>query len=375
MRCSACGMQFRDGSSFCPKCGASASEQPLAGPPEARHSEGNQRRWLAPAIALGAALVFAGAGVALVVLRNNSASAPATTQSEGISTATKVTTQPKQVRASYDAAIRPSTARLAASAAVLGRALTEVARPAQLAGVRHVALQRVAGVQRDRVLISRASVATDAQPLQRAIVSAAGLHRRYLLMLVRITRLPAAVALRRLPAAQRLARSSLKAYGTYFTAAGRPNLVANTGFADLSGVADALRSKRASDETPRPQPSPPPVVPTSGLPGLYAGSFASVDGLQQCFANDSYATCTSTVSRETVSVRVGGYATYDGRSSASGGGTRMPEGTSLTTPNGLVWCESGTFGIHCVDNTQGGTGFVLGDRYGHIINNGVEQRF
>jgi hypothetical protein len=194
-------------------------------------------------------------------------------------------------------------------------------------------------------------------------------------MLVRITRLPAAVALQRLPAAQRLARSSLKAYGAYFAAADRPNLVANTGFADLSGVADALRSKRASEVKPKPQPSPPPAVPTSGLPGLYAGNFASVDGLQQCYADDSYATCTSTVSGETVSVRVGGYATYDGRSSTSEGGTRMPEGTSITTPTGQVWCESGTFGIHCVDNTQGATGFVLGDRYARIVNNGVEERF
>jgi hypothetical protein len=375
MRCAACGTQLRDGSSFCPTCGVAASEQPPARPAEVRHSTGNRRRWVVPAIALGVAFVIGGAGAALLVLNGDSPSTAPTTQTEEMTTAATVATQPKQVRASYAAAIRPSTARLAASAAVLGRALTEIARPAQLVGVRHVALQRVAGVQRDRVLISKASATTDARPLQRAIVAAAGLHRRYLLMLVRITRLPAAVALQRLPAAQRLARSSLKAYTAYFAAADRPNLVANTGFADLSGVADALRSKRASEVKPKPQPSPPPVVPSLGLPGVYAGSFASVDGLQQCYADDSYATCTSTVSGESVSVRVGGYATYDGRSSTPGGGTRMPEGTSITTPTGQVWCESGTFGIHCVDNTQGGTGFVLGDRYGRIVNNGVEQRF
>jgi hypothetical protein len=115
-------------------------------------------------------------------------------------------------------------------------------------------------------------------------------------------------------------------------------------------------------------------APTASPPPTYARTFASVDGRQQCYANDSYATCTSSVSGQTVSVRVGGVASYDGDSSAAGAGTRMPEGTSFTTQRGLISCESGSFGIHCTDKTQTGTGFYLGDRYGRIINGGKERR-
>ena len=106
----------------------------------------------------------------------------------------------------------------------------------------------------------------------------------------------------------------------------------------------------------------------------YTGKFASVDGRQQCYANDSYATCTSSVSGQAASVRVGGVANEVGGNTALGGGTRMPEGTSFTTPKGSIRCESGSFGIHCIDTTQAGTGFYLGDRYARFINNGEERR-
>jgi hypothetical protein len=132
----------------------------------------------------------------------------------------------------------------------------------------------------------------------------------------------------------------------------------------------------ASPPPPPPAPAPPPApsAPRSGVPAIFAGHFASVDGREQCYADGKGAVCSSLISRETVSVRVGGVAFFVGKISAGSRGARMPERTSFTTPNGLISCESGRFGIHCVDNTQADTGFYLGDRYARLINHGRERR-
>ena len=389
--CLTCGAPFESDDRFCRACGASRAAEAAAAPyappapvvPGDNPARGLAKRSRWPILAVVGAFAVAGGAVAIWAISRES-SPPAAieqTTTSGPTTASEITTPSSiDVKRSYDESIHRSTSRLAASAAVLGRALSEVARPTQIPRIRRIALVRVPSVQSERVKLAKDVPADLALSQQRKIVNAAGLHRRYLLMIVRISRLPAAAALKRLPVLQRLAQSSLRAYGAYFAAVQRPNLVANTGYADLSGLRDALRLEAKRDRRARAKAakrrSPTPAAPARGVPTIYQGAFGSVDGRQQCFTDGSYAACASIVSGQTASMRAGGGSSYDGYSSGGNqSASRMPEGTSFTTPNGLISCESGSFGIHCSDNTQVGYGFFIGDRYVRIFNAGQEARF
>jgi len=110
-----------------------------------------------------------------------------------------------------------------------------------------------------------------------------------------------------------------------------------------------------------------------GTPSLYSGFFTSVDRLERCYANDSYALCTAGPSGKGVRIVAGGQATFEGvTGSTDKGGPSMPEGTSFATPRGSFVCLSSSRGITCRD-TSTGNSFTIGDYDVIVVNGGHES--
>jgi Trypsin-like peptidase domain len=117
------------------------------------------------------------------------------------------------------------------------------------------------------------------------------------------------------------------------------------------------------------QPSSGGSASSAGPPSRYSGSFAAVDRLERCFANDSFAVCTAGPSGKGVQLIVGSGASYEGvTGSTDKGGPAMAIGSSFTTPGGNITCSSSTRGITCKDTTTGAY-FTIGD-YHVRVNNG-----
>jgi len=117
----------------------------------------------------------------------------------------------------------------------------------------------------------------------------------------------------------------------------------------------------ASNPLPPPPPPPPTTGQNVGVPSTYQGRFTSVDRLERCNATLNYVYCSAGPSGKAVKLTVGEDVTDLGvRGSQDLGGASMPEGTSFTTPNGKITCNSSTRGITCMDTTNGAE-FVIGD--------------
>jgi hypothetical protein len=123
--------------------------------------------------------------------------------------------------------------------------------------------------------------------------------------------------------------------------------------------------------SPCPVPAPPPTVPPPAAPApppppdpvptVYEGRFTAVDRLERCNATADYVYCSAGPSGRAVKLTVGADVVDLGvRGSQDLGGPSMPEGTSFTTPNDTISCDSSSRGISCRDLTNGAS-FVIGD--------------
>jgi len=154
--------------------------------------------------------------------------------------------------------------------------------------------------------------------------------------------------------------------------------IVDLGTTEANGIAFAVSAEVAAPLLQAWRLAPQPVrqvscartpPPADKAEGLYAGNFAAVDRLEVCYADDEGAVCAALPSGKGVRLVPGSGAAYLGIVGGKDeGGPAMPLGTSFSTPQGTISCDSSYRGIRCRDNTTGSY-FVIGD-YRVVINNG-----
>ncbi len=269
----------------------------------------------------------------------------------------------------YVELVEEPLSRLTASAEALGRALSGVARPADIRRVRETATRELSVVR----AVRRKLEALDVEPADQAsharLVEAAAGHAQLLRLLVRATSSNTRQALTAVSSAADVAQTTIARYRALFDSQpALPDLITASGIEELAGLRGALQTRLIT----APGPSRPGGV---GVPAVYTGYFTAVDRLERCFARNESVVCSAGPSGKVASLEVGVGAFYEGvLGSRDNGGPSMPMGTSFRTPAGTIECGSSTRGITCTDLTTGAY-FVIGDYYVRIGNRGAEQRY
>jgi hypothetical protein len=318
-------------------------------------------------IALGIVLVLliAGCGALIGVAANDDGAAVAEAVPRGAAGTEAETPAPAEYA---DLVERPVT-RLSQSATSVGQVLATAARPRDIVRLRTVVRRQLKVVQANRRVLAGKEIAAADRAAHNRLLRAAALHKRFLELLVRTTALPPAGARKQIPGARSTAARALSFYHAFFRQTPElPNLVSDTGLADLSGLRTALAEQEAINEAkarmePQRGAAAPPVSPpaSASVPSAYSGPFSSYDGLERCYATDLYVTCTARPSGKGVRLTVGQGPEYLGITGSSDqGGIAMAMGTSFRTPAGTIQCLSDRRGITCNDLTDPGS-FTIGD--------------
>lgn len=147
-------------------------------------------------------------------------------------------------------AVAPQVERLAASAQATQRVLDRTSRAGDLAGVRRMAVQQMAVVQKAQTAVMSAPAADGrARTARGTLIRAMGAHRDYLRELSRLTALPPDQATERVRLAARDAQAARAAYGNFARLTFDATTAQAIALGDVSGVrmavADRLRADRA----------------------------------------------------------------------------------------------------------------------------------
>lgn len=310
---------------------------PVVPPSPAPQGGGRGRPpWLLPAVLGLAAVTLVVAAVLVITMVTRGGDGPA---ADG-----------PGAPAGYLARINSQYQLLTRSATVTGNALSTASQARDVARINTVAERQLEAVSTAYTALAALPVSPDERPAQVALVRAAGQQRRYLALLVRTTGSAPQVGLRQVPAVGREGRDTVSAYRAFTAAApGAATTITTAGLADTSGLADALRAKKAFQDRQRQPASVDRGPGTSSRPAAGSSGFISPAGTTVCGAGQGTVICRSAAG--TVALDQYGAAYYTGGSPGAGYG-RLDYGR--TWSHGTISCSiDPDFGTYCANQDLG----------------------